>query len=166
MPLDLNKDLADQGLKKTYDLVTNAGTLEHCFDQMSAFRNVHNLCREGGLFIHVMPCQGSVNHGFYNYHPRFIWELAAANHYSVLSFYFSIDFRAKLFPYTAENFREHDDRDVMLYVVLRKNRNADFAVPVDRIFMDPALVQNSEFRSWIKTTWENVKGYEALELDT
>jgi SAM-dependent methyltransferase len=163
IPLDLNRDLELQGLTETYDLVTNAGTLEHCFDQMAAFRNMHNLCRPGGMMLHVMPSQGQVNHAFFNYHPRFVWELSHANSYDVLAFYFTIDFRPVLIRYTADAFRSHEDRDVMLYVALRKVRDQAFLTPTDRIFEDASAVQNSEFRSWIKTTWDNVQGFEALE---
>lgn len=162
IPLDLNRDVREQGHTDSYEVVTNAGTLEHCFDQLSAFRNMHELCRTGGLMIHVMPSQGQVNHAFYNYHPRFIWELAHANRYEVVSFYFAIDFRPLLFPYSADAFKQHEDRDIMLYVVLRKASATPFAIPTDRIFSDGPLVLESEFRSWIKTTWNNVLGYEVL----
>lgn len=162
LPYDLNKDLLAQGYGETFDLVTNAGTLEHCFDQACAFRNMHNLCKVGGLFLHVLPSLGAVNHAFYNYHPRMVWELAYANDYEIICVKYSIDFRPVLFDYTVENLKQHEDRDVMLYVVMRKKTGDDFRIPTDRIFTDGALVQESEFRPWIKTNWEGTKGYEAI----
>jgi SAM-dependent methyltransferase len=80
LTFDLNRDLArDHDFHETFDLVTNLGTLEHCFNQAAGFENMHRLCRPGGLMIHCLPTQGLVNHGFYNYHPRFVADLASAN---------------------------------------------------------------------------------------
>jgi hypothetical protein len=112
--------------------------------------------------VHALPSQGQVNHGFYNYHPRFIWELAHANSYDVISLYFTVDFHPRLLPYQANLFRENEHRDVMLYAVLGKRTNENFQLPSDRIFAEPSIVQSSEFRSWIKTTWDHVRGYDAL----
>jgi SAM-dependent methyltransferase len=163
--LDLNRDLRSQGLFDTFDIVTNAGTAEHCFDQAALFRNMHDLCVLGGLMIHVLPSQGLANHGFFNYHPRFVWELSHANSYEIIKLGFTIDFRPRMFPYSADSFREHQDRDVMLYAVLKKTRNEAFSVPMDRIFDHSKLVADSEFRSWIKTTWEHVRGFDLLDPD-
>jgi hypothetical protein len=40
--------------------------------------------RPGGLAIHALPHQGGADHGFYNYHPTFFHDLAAANGYRLL----------------------------------------------------------------------------------
>jgi len=85
---DLNKDIQQvYGFTEQFDLVTNHGTTEHCFDQYRCFMNIHNLCAVGGLMIHVLPIQGFLNHGLYNYQPSFFYNLAAANHYKVINVY-------------------------------------------------------------------------------
>ena len=75
---DLNRPLP---LDESFDVVTNFGTSEHVFDQAQLFRSMHGLTRPGGLMLHAVPSQGGPDHGFYNYHPTFFHDLAAANGY-------------------------------------------------------------------------------------
>jgi SAM-dependent methyltransferase len=78
---DLNRPLP---VAETFDVVTNFGTSEHVFDQAQLFRSIHALTRPGGLMLHAVPHQGGPDHGFYNYHPTFFHDLAAANGYRVV----------------------------------------------------------------------------------
>ena len=78
---DLNQPLP---IAEIFDVVTNFGTSEHVFDQARLFRSVHDLTRPGGLMLHAVPHQGGPDHGFYNYHPTFFHDLAAANGYRVV----------------------------------------------------------------------------------
>lgn len=171
---DLNVDIrAQYGFRDQFDLVTNLGTAEHCFDQCAVFRNIHNLCKVGGLMIHAAPSQGNVNHAFYNYQPRFFMDLAKANGYEILSIAFTVDYTPRLIDYTIENFRRWDNHDILLYVVLRKVDNRDFVVPFDGMFsrvnelegyhdagVDPLV---TEFAPYLKGgRWENTQGAELL----
>jgi hypothetical protein len=70
-------------ITEQFDLVTNLGTGEHIFNQAQLFRTVHERTRPGGLMMHWLPNQGCYDHGFYNYHPTFVHDLAAANGYGV-----------------------------------------------------------------------------------
>jgi len=167
-PYDLNRNLeAAYGFSERFDLVTNLGTAEHVFDQGALFANVHALCRVGGIMIHCLPAQGLVNHGFYNYHPRFLADLAAANGYELISTDFTTDFKPELYPYTLANFRAHDAADVMVYGVLRKTSEAAFRAPFDSVFATinqlggyetraaASRVPPEEFAAYIKTSWTN-----------
>lgn len=168
LPYDLNHDLAAVcGFTEKFDLVTNLGTGEHVFDQRALFANMHALCRVGGLMIQCLPAQGLVNHAFYNYHPKFLADLASANRYEIVSVAFTRDFKPELFPYTLTSFRAHDSGDVMVYGVLRRTSDAPFRLPFDAIFKSvnqlegydtdavPSPVPPEEFRAYIKTTWAN-----------
>lgn len=175
LTFDLNRDLyQDYRYSETFDLVTNLGTSEHCFNQYAAFKNLHDLCRPGGLMIHALTAQGNVNHGFYNYHPRFVADLAAANQYEVVKLLFTVDYRPALIEYSLEAFRQWDSHDVLLYTVLRKNSSDKFVTPFDGMFAatnklegyldgqgDPLV---SEFSPYLKSgNWENTRGFERLE---
>ena len=82
--LDLNLDLRkDYNYKEQYDLVTNNGTGEHIFNQYTVFKNVHDLCKEGGVMIHNLPYTGYIDHGFYSFQPNLFIALAYANNYSI-----------------------------------------------------------------------------------
>jgi SAM-dependent methyltransferase len=77
---DLNEPV---DLPGAFDVVTNLGTSEHVFNQYQFFKTMHEATRPGGLMIHSLPNQGGYDHGFYNYHPTFCFDLAAANGYDV-----------------------------------------------------------------------------------
>jgi len=81
-PLDLNRNLmTEYKYHETFALVTNNGTGEHIFNQLAVFENIHNLCRQGGIMLHVLPMVPWLNHGLYNYTPVLFRDLAAANNY-------------------------------------------------------------------------------------
>jgi len=85
---DLNADLplrfwADN---PPFDLVTNAGTTEHIFDQARCWRTIHDLTAPGGHIFVEQPCEGYPDHGLYNLHPTFFRDLAVANRYEFLRF--------------------------------------------------------------------------------
>ncbi len=84
--MDLNRDLRrDYDFQNQYELVTNNGTGEHIFNQLTVYENVHNLTLPGGVMLHVMPYVGYLNHGFYSFHPNLYYALAVANGYEVLA---------------------------------------------------------------------------------
>ena len=68
----------------SYDVVTDSGTGEHIFNQAQLFRTMHDLTKKGGIMTHVLPWTGWYNHGFYNFQPTLVYDLAAANDYTVL----------------------------------------------------------------------------------
>jgi hypothetical protein len=66
------------------DLVTNNGTSEHIFNQAACFENAHEMCKVGGLMLHILPFTPWLNHGFFNYNPILFRDLAAANDYEIV----------------------------------------------------------------------------------
>jgi SAM-dependent methyltransferase len=79
---DLNLPLP---FPEQFDVVTNLGTAEHVFNQYQLFKSMHEKTRPAGLMIHSLPNQGCYDHGFYNYHPTFVFDLSAANHYQIVT---------------------------------------------------------------------------------
>ena len=60
LKLNLNEPI---NIRK-YDIVTNIGTLEHVDNFYMGFKNMHNLCNEFGLMMHISPKTGNwPNHG-------------------------------------------------------------------------------------------------------
>ncbi len=85
LQLDLNQPVE---LDQTFDLVFNFGTGEHIFNVYQFFKTIHELTKPGGLMLHVMPFQGWVDHGFFNFQPTLYWDLAESNNYDVVGFSF------------------------------------------------------------------------------
>lgn len=162
---DLNTNLrSTYGFTDTFDLVTDLGTFEHCFDVASAFRNAHEACKPGGLMIHALPSNCNANHGYYTIQPRMIADIAAANSYEILDLVFTVDYCPTLYRFDLENYRVYDDRDLMIYAVLRKKTDVPFRLPFDSIFTDKNTLADYQplfaplaFSSYIKSTWNNVR---------
>ncbi len=141
--LNLNEELKTKGFAEQFDVVTNHGTSEHCFDQQNVFRNVHNLAAPGGLMIHALPFQGNLNHGFYNYHPNFFSDLAIANNYEIIGIFLNMDPDAGDLTSYSSALMKHLSMTALstmsLFVVLRKVKEEEFRTPFQTKFAGEAL---------------------------
>tara|TARA_B100000886_G_C20407516_1_gene485499 strand:+ start:18 stop:863 length:846 start_codon:yes stop_codon:yes gene_type:complete len=81
---DLNKNISKTyNFNQKYDLVINNGTGEHVFNQHALFLNFHNLTKNVGIMLNILPFIDWINHGFYNFNPIFFADLAASNNYKI-----------------------------------------------------------------------------------
>ena len=99
VPFDLSKPITDEKYLNRFDVLTNLGTAEHVENQYECFKNIHNLVKTGGIFIHIVPMSpwerkrkpsgipyGAKNkHCNYYYKNRFAWHLCKANDYFPVS---------------------------------------------------------------------------------
>lgn len=162
---DLNVDIQKTyNFPEQFDLVTNLGTIEHCFNPAQAIENMHNICKENGLMIHAFPSNGNANHGFYNMQPRLFILMAQANGYDLIDYVFTADYKPKLIQFSHKNYAAHDDRDILSYVVFRKKKSAPFIKPFDSMFDDKnkldgytSALDITEFRPYIKGSWLNIR---------
>jgi hypothetical protein len=76
-------------LDRQFHVVINSGTAEHVFNACQFFKTVHERTFPGGLMIHAFPFVGWLDHGFYNFNPTLIADLAAANQYAFLIWVYS-----------------------------------------------------------------------------
>lgn len=82
---DLNDNLiTEYCFDEEFDVVTNFGTTEHCFNQYQVFRNIHNLCKTNGFMLHTVPAQGWGRHCFFRYDINFFEDLSKTNHYDII----------------------------------------------------------------------------------
>jgi SAM-dependent methyltransferase len=79
---DLNLPLP---FPEQFDVVTNLGTGEHVFNQYQVYKSLHEKTRPGGVMILSLPNQGCYDHGFFNYHPTFVFDLSQANKYQIVT---------------------------------------------------------------------------------
>ncbi len=82
--VDLNGSLPED-LSRSFDLVYDGGTLEHCFDPAQVLRNTVALCAAGGRIIHHVPINNWVNHGFYQFSPTLFFDYYEAAGFKDLS---------------------------------------------------------------------------------
>ncbi len=81
--IDLNKDEPCQVTEK-FDIIYNGGTIEHVFNPLNAIATAHRLLKTGGLIIHLVPINGFVDHGYYQFSPCLLQEYYHENGYDIL----------------------------------------------------------------------------------
>lgn len=90
---DLNEP-APAALRDRFDVVIEAGTIQHVFDQHQVFVNVHDVLKPGGRVIHAMsPSNNHVDHGFYMFSPTLFADVYRTFGYRIEAF-FLFDFVA------------------------------------------------------------------------
>jgi len=63
--VDLNEPISEEFFNK-FDLIIDTGTLEHCFNVGTAFKNVCSTVKVGGIFMTAAPMT-KLNHGYWNF---------------------------------------------------------------------------------------------------
>ena len=140
MRFDLNTDSVGDSHRHRYDLVTNFGTTEHVFNQLNAFRVMHDLTREGGHMWHSVPLSGMVDHSLFSYHPKFFHHLAKNNFYEIVEVeVIPMSDDIKGFPDFHQHLKgaEHfGARDNFFQVVFRKPNSLPFMPAIDHLECD------------------------------
>jgi hypothetical protein len=75
---NLNHPLPPQH-RGRYDVVVDAGTLEHLANLSTALDNIFGLLRPGGIYYFGVPCNNWVDHGFFQFSPTFFRDLCIDN---------------------------------------------------------------------------------------
>lgn len=146
---NLNEPLPDD-LVDCFDIVINTGTTEHVFDQRRAWESIHDACRPGGLMVHAVPLWGWLDHGFVNYQPTLIADVATENGYEVLAWLFyelTTGFMANVAE--PKDFEELRGRDAgaMMHVALKKDATESrFRVPMQGVYS--SRVTEEQLAAW------------------
>ena len=75
----LESDLVD-----AFDVVLDAGTMEHCFNVGQTIRNILDMAKVGGFVIHLNPMT-MINHGFFNFSPTFYHDFYGQNGHQLMA---------------------------------------------------------------------------------
>jgi hypothetical protein len=139
-----------------FELTVNFGTAEHIFNVCQFFATMHELTKPGGIMLHGLPFTGWLDHGFYNFQPTFIWDLAAQTGYEVLGLFY-----AQLSPFKLIGIQNREElltmsqsgnigQNAMLYAVLRKGEEADFFPPIQGFY-------NQTISPSAQSAWYNLR---------
>lgn len=175
LPFDLNKDLfTEYAYDTTFDLVTAMGTAEHVFNQASFFNNLHNLCNKDGVMMISVPMQGWSNHGFYNYHPKFFYQMGIRNQYRFFGAWVYDSINEELVELkhlddtkTIQNcldkisLSQSEQQGLSLTVVFGKNGNGTFRSPIDgsievQEIADDYFIENQHLQVLAFFGYENI----------
>lgn len=78
---DLNQPVPAEW-ESRFDLVLDAGTMEHVFDVRRVLMNCGRLLSAGGRVVHLSPANNYVNHGFFQFSPTLFLDYYHANRFS------------------------------------------------------------------------------------
>ena len=86
IPIDLDKPVPVIFLNQ-FNVITNYGTIEHINNQFQVFKNVHDMCKQEGIMIHVLSPTGNwPGHCRYYYSEKFVRELARDCGYKIFNY--------------------------------------------------------------------------------
>lgn len=138
---DLNCEHLPPAYQEHFDIVLNFGTTEHITNQLNSFRVMHDAMKVGGITFHQLPSVGWIEHGYFCYHLTFFRDLAKANGYEILEWWYTLagqsemrkcDLRDAVMPL---EIRHEDGTTILpninLNVVLKKNTSAAFKVGLE-----------------------------------
>jgi hypothetical protein len=81
---DLNVDVISHDANEGFDLVIDAGTLEHCFNISNAMEYIHNALKPDGIVFHTSPANRMIDHGLFQISPTFYRDYYQAAKYEHL----------------------------------------------------------------------------------
>jgi hypothetical protein len=82
---DLNETGIDAVVDRKYELVMDAGVMEHVFDVRSVMNNITDLVTDDGYIIHILPANNAMDHGFYQFSPTLFRDYYTANKYEIIT---------------------------------------------------------------------------------
>lgn len=133
--LDLTKEIPTDYIEK-YDMVVDSGTLEHIFDQKSAFENAYKMCKIGGTIVHIQGIKNLWNHSLFSYQPKIFILLSQINDYKIKYIDYLIEdvntnqrlsntSKIKAYPF------DFDKYETVSFVIAMIKTNSDFKTPMD-----------------------------------
>lgn len=88
LAIDLRKSISENdihNLTNSADIILDSGTSEHVEYQYMNWKNLYDITKVGGIFLHVLPKVGYwENHCEYKYSIDYFEQLAKANEYEVI----------------------------------------------------------------------------------
>ncbi|HUQ28738.1 MAG TPA: hypothetical protein VM051_09100 [Usitatibacter sp.] len=130
--VDLNFPLPVD-LARTFDLVVDTGTCEHCFNVAQAFVSACDALVAGGILVHAAPLT-RINHGFWSFNPTVYPDFFEDNGFELQLLTGVTGTIAQGFrPFAVEPFgRFEAPNGAGLYVVAQRREVRDLRWPVQR----------------------------------
>lgn len=130
--VDLNEPLPPD-LARSFDLVVDTGTCEHCFNVAQAFVNACEALAQDGMLVHAAPLT-RINHGFWSFNPTIYPDFFEDNGFELqmltgVSGTLHEGFR----PFNVDPFGRFDaPPQAALYVIAQRREVRPFKWPVQR----------------------------------
>jgi len=130
--VDLNHPLPAD-LARSFDLVVDTGTCEHCFNVAQAFANACAALAAGGILVHAAPLT-RVNHGFWSFNPTIYPDFFEDNGFDLhVLTGVTGDLRQGFRPFAVDPFNRFEPPPgAALYVVAQRREIRPLKWPVQR----------------------------------
>jgi len=130
--VDLNQPLP-QDLARSFDLVVDTGTCEHCFNVAQAFVNACEALAPGGMLVHAAPMT-RINHGFWSFNPTIYPDFFEDNGFELQMLTgVTGTIREGFRPFDVDAFRRFDaPPEAALYVIAQRREVRPVKWPVQR----------------------------------
>jgi len=151
MKLDLN---LPHDLGKKFDCIVNLGTAEHVFNIYQVFRSIHEWLNKDGIVIHHLPMYGEIDHGFYNFHPTFLYDLSLANNYHNIVVAKATMNDINCYPdrasFTKDILSIEKNKSYNILSVIKKTSDECFKIPRQGFYDDNLANKKSIVEAWKK----------------
>ena len=127
--LDLNEPLEEHFFKR-FDLVVDTGTLEHCFNVGTAFKNMCNITKVGGVIITAAPYSRPF-HGYYNFTKEMYTDGFGRNGFDILEIICTYSKKMRIVP-EEEFFTKIMPGQGILNCIAKKVEDKEFTWPIQR----------------------------------
>jgi hypothetical protein len=141
--VDLNEPLPSD-LADAFDIVLDAGTMEHCFNVGQAVRNILAMARVGGFVIHMNPMT-MINHGFFNFSPTFYHDFYGQNGHELMAPICGVSANGIKVTYQKVDHTRRQrvtDSAMVLSVVRKQNDHAPIWPMQSKYLQNPTLKTN------------------------
>jgi len=88
----------DHKFDNYFNFVIDSGTIEHIFDVKSVMENIVRVTKVGGYVLQIVPAQGFLNHGFYQFSPTLFYDFYTNNGFEVIESYV-VEFRSNYYRF-------------------------------------------------------------------
>lgn len=129
--VDLNEPLPEQ-YQQQASLLIDTGTLEHCFNVGTAFRNMCEMTQQGGVIITAAPAN-KFRHGYYNFGPDIYIDAFNDNGFEILDMVcLTSKMQPVIIPSKTKNGMPHGS---IFMVTARRNKIQNWQWPVQRKYL-------------------------------
>jgi hypothetical protein len=143
--VDLNCALAPD-LMEAFDVVLDAGTMEHCFNIGQTMRNIVDMAKVGGFVVHLNPMT-MINHGFFNFSPTFYYDFYGQNGHPLAAPIHGVSVNGiEVTSYQLDPIRRQtvEDRNGSIMCVARKAHSRPLVWPMQSKYLkNPSLKGNA-----------------------
>ena len=141
--VDLNEPLAAD-LVGAFDIVLDAGTMEHCFNVGQAVRNILAMAKVGGFVIHLNPMT-MINHGFFNFSPTFYHDFYGQNGHQLIAPICGLSANGIKVTYQKVDHtrRQRVTDSAMVLSVVRKQNDSVPIWPMQSKYLDNPTLKNN-----------------------